>query len=61
MSSIVRTRVRYKEIDYDLYFQPISSPVVKEIIITSPYVLSNRTSHKVIVMMHNKEYFLNPD
>jgi hypothetical protein len=29
MSSIVRTRVRYREIDYDLYFQPISSPVVK--------------------------------
>lgn len=61
ISSIVKTRVRYKDIDYDLYFQPISSPVVKEIIITSPYVLSNRTSHKVVVTLHNKEYFLSPD
>lgn len=61
ISSIVKTRVKYNDIEYDMYFQPISSPVVKEIIITSPYVLSNRTSHKVIVSIHNKEYFMNPE
>lgn len=29
ISSIVRQKVKFKEIEYDLYFQPISSPVVK--------------------------------
>jgi hypothetical protein len=47
-------KIIYNKIEYDLLIKVVSSPILKEIIISSPFVLYNHTKYPIVIVIERQ-------
>jgi hypothetical protein len=61
LNQTIRPYITFNENKYRLVVSAIATPVLKEIIISSPYVIHNRTHYPFIITIGSRDYIVEPD
>lgn len=60
INQTLRPTITFNSNKYRLIVSPISTPVLKEIVISAPYLIHNRTSYPLLLTIGSRDYRVEP-
>jgi hypothetical protein len=61
LNQTLRPTVTFNGGNYRLIVSAVATPVLKEIVISSPYIIHNRTRHPFLLTLGQREYRVDPE